>query len=73
MQPYSIPSGERSFKIALLNPMKLGSNQTFTLTSIPSLVIAGCAYTFGASVQKFIGPSSFSSLTAYYVGFPFKK
>lgn len=73
MQPYSIPSGDTSLRIALLNPMLLGSNLTFTFTSSPSLVVAGWAWTFGASVQKFIGPSSFSILTAYWVGFPFKK
>lgn len=73
MQPYSIPSGETSFRIALLNPMLLGSNQTLTLISKPSLVVAGYACTFGASVLKFINPSNFSSFTAYWVGFPFKK
>jgi len=59
--------------MALLNPMLLGSNRTLTLISMPSFVVAGYAWTLGASVLKFIGPSSFSSLTAYWVGFPFKK
>lgn len=41
MQPYSIPSGDTSLRIALLNPILFGSNLTLTLTSIPSFVVAG--------------------------------